>query len=296
MMTFAAALIYWVIVCAWVTVLGTVLYFYINNPKAFGTTRLLLSVVAIDAARNIIENAYFGVYFGAQYGFFPAELIGLLGTPGLLLLPKLFNILAGGLVLSILLLRWLPEAVRERRDSEDRAVQLAHLAAIDGLTGLFNRRHFMGLAETEIDRAHRYGRDFSLLLLDIDRFKSVNDTHGHDIGDKVIIAIAQACEAQLRHSDSVGRFGGEEFAVLLPETRLAEAAAFADRLRQAVAATRVAAPAGELAVTISIGVSAVCAGATATSLIKEADLALYDAKRAGRDRVAVFQEPTAQGI
>ena len=145
-------------------------------------------------------------------------------------------------------------------------------------------------------RSHRYGRDFSLLLLDIDRFKSVNDTHGHDIGDKVIIAIAQACEAQLRHSDSVGRFGGEEFAVLLPETRLAEAAAFADRLRQAVAATRVAAPAGELAVTISIGVSAVCAGATATSLIKEADLALYDAKRAGRDRVAVFQEPTAQGI
>jgi len=112
-MTLAAALIYWVIVALWLTVLVTLVAFYIRNPRIFGTTRLLLAVVAIDTSRNVIENAYFGVYFGGQYGIFPTAVVGVLGQPVLLILPKIVNVVAGSVVLGLLLLRWLPSAVRE---------------------------------------------------------------------------------------------------------------------------------------------------------------------------------------
>jgi signal transduction histidine kinase len=117
-MTFAAALIYWVIVALWLTVLITLAVFYARNPRLFGTTRLLLSVVAIDTSRNIVENIYFGVYFGGQYGIFPAAVVGLLGEPVLLILPKILNVVAGCVVLGLLLLRWLPSAVREHSGLE----------------------------------------------------------------------------------------------------------------------------------------------------------------------------------
>jgi|SRR5580704_4847312 hypothetical protein len=109
-----AALIYWAIVALWLTVLGTVIFFYIRNPKAFGTTRLLLAVLAIDTTRNILENSYFGVYFGAQYGLFPSSMTAVLGQPVLLVLPKIVNVIAGCFVLGLLLLRWLPLAIKER--------------------------------------------------------------------------------------------------------------------------------------------------------------------------------------
>lgn len=117
-MSFLAASIYWAIVAVWFAILGTMLVFYIRDPRAFGATKLLLSVLAIDAARNIVENFYFGIYFGAQYGFFPRELVRLLGNPNLLILPKLVNVIAALLVLSLLLLRWLPTASKERMNAE----------------------------------------------------------------------------------------------------------------------------------------------------------------------------------
>ena len=122
-MSLVAALIYWVIVALWLTVLGTVIFFYVRNPHAFGTTRLLLAVLTIDTFRNIFENVYFGLYFGGRYGIFPSELVDLLGTPFLLIVPKLFNILAGCVVLGLLLMRWLPLAVKEREKADnDRTV------------------------------------------------------------------------------------------------------------------------------------------------------------------------------
>jgi signal transduction histidine kinase len=129
-MPLAAALIYWVIVVLWLTVLATLLVFYARNHRVFGTTRLLLAVVAIDTTRNIVENIYFGVYFGGQYGIFPAGVVDVLGTPYLLIIPKLTNVLAGCVVLSLLLLRWLPSAVREHREAENNAHDARRLAGM----------------------------------------------------------------------------------------------------------------------------------------------------------------------
>jgi signal transduction histidine kinase len=120
-MALAAALIYWVIVVLWLTVLGTVLVFYVRNPRAFGATRLLLAVLAIDVFRNLIENIYFGIYFGGQYGIFPIAVVGILGNPVLLIVPKIINVIAGCVVLGLLLLRWLPSTIMEHKLLERRA-------------------------------------------------------------------------------------------------------------------------------------------------------------------------------
>lgn len=121
-MSLIAALVYWVIIAIWLAVLTTVGVSYLRNRSTFGATRLLLTVLAIDTCRNIVENIYFGLYFGAQYGLFPGAIVGVLGKPGLLIIPKLVNVVAACVVLGLLLLRWLPMAMRERAkaDSEVR--------------------------------------------------------------------------------------------------------------------------------------------------------------------------------
>jgi diguanylate cyclase (GGDEF)-like protein len=166
------------------------------------------------------------------------------------------------------------------------ADEYAELAITDALTGIYNRRHFMTRFESEWNRYLRYGRPLSLLMLDIDLFKSVNDRYGHDVGDRVIVHVARLCEAQTRNSDLVARIGGEEFAILLPESDLEEARVVAERLRGTLAEQPL--PDGEqvIAVTISIGVAqADTAMAGLAELSKRADEALYAAKRGGRNRV-----------
>lgn len=127
-MNMAAAMVYWVIVAVWLTVLGAIVVFYIRNPQAFGATRLLLVVLAIDTFRDIFENVYFGLYFGSQYGVFPAKLAAALGLPILLFMPKLLNVISGCLVLGLLLCRWLPLAVKERGTAQ-RGREIAEQAA-----------------------------------------------------------------------------------------------------------------------------------------------------------------------
>src|SRR5437868_674685 len=122
-MNLAAALIYWVIVVVWLAVLGAVAVAYLRDPRAFGATRLLLAVVAIDTARNIVENLYFGLYFGAQYGLFPGAIVGVLGNPSLLLIPKLINVGAACAVLGLLLMRWLPAALQEKAEADENSRQ-----------------------------------------------------------------------------------------------------------------------------------------------------------------------------
>jgi len=158
----AAALIYWLIVALWAAVFATLVAYYVRNPLTFGTTRLLLAVLAIDTARNIFENIYFGLYFGGQYGLLPVELVTVLGKPAFLIIPKVLNVIAGCVVLGLLLYRWLPSAVSERGRAEQRAQDLENLAAVDGLTGLYNRRHFETLARAELARCQRYVRPLSL--------------------------------------------------------------------------------------------------------------------------------------
>jgi diguanylate cyclase (GGDEF)-like protein len=160
------------------------------------------------------------------------------------------------------------------------------LATTDGLTSVYNRRHFETLARTEWGRFQRYGRPLSLLALDVDNFKAINDHFGHDAGDLVLKAIADDCSLMRRETDIVARTGGEEFVLLLPETTEAAAEVVAERLRKQVEEHLRVFPGEETRLSVSIGV----AGAALDmpnfeAMLKRADEALYEAKRAGRNRV-----------
>jgi diguanylate cyclase (GGDEF)-like protein len=207
------------------------------------------------------------------------------------LFPKIINVVAGTVVLALLLYQWLPEAVREWAKSQQRTRDLEKLAAIDPLTGISNRRQFESLARAELGRSQRYMRPLSLLMIDIDHFKQVNDRFGHEAGDRVLKFLANVLISAKRASDVVGRIGGEEFAILLPETSKEAALVIAERLRQ-LAQTCAPAIAGEkLDVTISIGVAAASIRTSGMeTLCRQADQALYEAKRSGRNRVVAARE------
>jgi diguanylate cyclase (GGDEF)-like protein len=170
------------------------------------------------------------------------------------------------------------------------AAVFERLACLDGLTGLNNRRHFMTLAEMEWSRFRRYGRPLALLMMDIDFFKSVNDRYGHDVGDEVIKTIGNIMQNHKRTSDVVGRIGGEEFALLLPEAASDNAAAVGERFRRLVAECSLDAGIERISVTLSVGVGATHDQTSGIEqMMKEADVALYEAKRSGRNRVCRFE-------
>lgn len=172
------------------------------------------------------------------------------------------------------------------------SAQLERLAQTDTLTGLANRRLFYDRFGQEFRRAHRYGRDLSVLMLDLDHFKRVNDEHGHQFGDVVLRTFGELMGESVRESDLVARYGGEEFVALLAETTQADAALVAEKLRAVAAAEVYRDDSVTQRVTVSIGVAGLIeTGATdEQSLLRAADVALYRAKDAGRDRV-VSAEP-----
>lgn len=182
---------------------------------------------------------------------------------------------------------WAVGTVRDVTERKRAEALLLELATTDGLTGLANRRHFMERGGAELGRARRTGQQVSCIMFDVDHFKKVNDTFGHDAGDAVLKALAKTARETLRGIDVLGRLGGEEFAALLPETGLEAALQAAERLRVAVADMGLVHGGAPLAVTMSLGV-AQAAGAEETldSLLKRADEALYEAKQSGRNRVA----------
>jgi len=170
--------------------------------------------------------------------------------------------------------------------------ELSRAAATDPLTGALNRRSFTDRALAELARAARYDRTTALLIVDADHFKAVNDAHGHGIGDDVLTALSSTLQFALRPSDVFGRIGGEEFAILLPETDLQGALLAAERLRSAAAAVRVSTPTGEVGFTVSIGVADIAPGDIGLKpALDRADAALYQAKAAGRDRVVATPRP-----
>ncbi len=174
-------------------------------------------------------------------------------------------------------------------------LELRLLANTDALTGALSRRAFREEATRALHLAARHRNEISLINLDLDRFKSVNDTYGHAVGDAVLARSVRACLGQLRKSDVIGRLGGEEFAVLLPQTGPRAALDVAERLRLAIAAERHATPEGELTVTASLGVVSAEAGATDVApLLREADAAVYRAKAEGRDRCVMGRSATRE--
>jgi diguanylate cyclase (GGDEF)-like protein len=167
---------------------------------------------------------------------------------------------------------------------------LLQLSNTDPLTGLHNRRYLMDTLAREVERSCRTDIPLSLVMIDIDHFKRVNDTYGHQVGDAVLVAVAALLQGQLRPYDTAARFGGEEFVLVLPSTELAAAGAVAERLRKLTANLSFAKEgAADLGLTISAGVAIVSPGSivNADDLIRQADTALYRAKQDGRNRVAL---------
>jgi diguanylate cyclase (GGDEF)-like protein/PAS domain S-box-containing protein len=183
--------------------------------------------------------------------------------------------------------------VTERREAEDK---LRKLATTDSLTGLYNRRFFMESAEEALERCRRYSHKLSLMMVDIDFFKTVNDLHGHDAGDDVLRGLAEVGLKILRNIDVFGRIGGEEFSVLLPDTGLEGAKQVAERLRSGIETTAMKTRSGALKITVSIGVATYNKNtATLEDLLKAADVGLYAAKEAGRNQVKVQLSPDSGG-
>jgi diguanylate cyclase (GGDEF)-like protein len=171
--------------------------------------------------------------------------------------------------------------------------QLEKLAATDGLTGLANRRQFVALTERELARFRRHFHPVSMLLLDVDNFKAINDRFGHDVGDQMIVHVAMLCDENRRESDIVARVGGEEFAILLPDTVLANSCLVGERLRQSISDRPLKTAGITVPVTVSIGIAEFEPAMTGVSdLMKLADRMLYRAKRAGRNRIASALDKT----
>jgi diguanylate cyclase (GGDEF)-like protein len=166
--------------------------------------------------------------------------------------------------------------------------RVQNLSMRDSLTEAYNHRHSIDLVSNEVQRVGRYQESFSILMVDVDHLKDVNDRHGHPAGDAVLRELAQILKETLRTVDSVGRYGGEEFIAVLPHTSYDEARLTAERLRQKVAARAFRAGPGSVPVTVSVGVATYPSAKvdSANTLIREADLALYRAKQGGRNRVA----------
>ena len=173
---------------------------------------------------------------------------------------------------------------------------LCELSLRDGLTGLPNRRHFMLAVERELDRVARTGEGAALLIIDVDHFKRVNDTHGHPAGDAVLRSVATALAHAVRPMDLAARLGGEEFAVILAEISPGSVRAAAERVRKKISGATTPLPGGDVVrVTASIGGALAPAGerATAEALIALADRYLYEAKKRGRDCVALAEVPSS---
>ena len=163
------------------------------------------------------------------------------------------------------------------------------LANTDPLTGLYNRRGLFEVGKHEIERFHRYGSPLGVILLDIDHFKRVNDQYSHAVGDQVLVAVVEKCRKNIRAVDTFGRYGGEEFALLLPETDFDAAQLLAQRLCDAISETPIETSLGPISITVSIGVTCINRETNGLDmLINRADDAMYAAKRAGRNRVIGF--------
>ena len=183
--------------------------------------------------------------------------------------------------------------ITERKRAEEALEEvkrkLEELATTDDLTGLANRRRFMEVLEAEFRRSRRYGTRLALAMVDVDRFKSFNDAHGHAFGDRVLVEVAKRLVAEARQTDVVARLGGDEFVILMPETSADEAVQAAERIRKAVSKDPISDGEQSVPATVSVGIGTMENGKAGTpeSLLKQADDAMYAAKEAGRNRVCL---------
>jgi len=174
---------------------------------------------------------------------------------------------------------------------DERTARLEHAALLDPLTGLPNRRCVESALRARMEEYDRYGREFGVLFVDIDRFKTVNDEHGHDVGDLVLRMVSRTLAANTRTFDILGRWGGEEFLAVLTNVNPEELATIAERSRMLVRESTLPTPRGGLSVTVSIGGTLVMPGDTVESVVRRADRRMYLSKASGRNCVTVLPAP-----
>lgn len=165
----------------------------------------------------------------------------------------------------------------------DKSNQLTKLAKTDPLTSIYNRRGFFAKAETEFNRSIRYKHPLSILLFDIDNFKKINDTYGHQMGDEILTTFARTVSSLLRESDIFGRYGGDEYIAVLCETDYESAKITAERIRNEIARTAVTCNGNQVNFTVSIGIGSLSDNLTLSEIIKQADIALYESKNKGKN-------------
>ena len=273
------------------------LYYFVALGNLASTEHLLIALFVVLASYLIFPNRFvtmvrLGVFGGIGYVTVVGVFFGL-EEPVLTLLGGVAIANVFGAItahrLHVAKRREYLRLIEQRHLNEElRALNsdLEALATTDSLTGINNRRHFFTLASDELSRAKRYQRPLTALMIDIDRFKLVNDRHGHSGGDKVLRAVVQTCITTLRETDVLGRLGGDEFAILLPET--SDGKDQADRLRRTVERLRTTLDDGtDLTLTVSIGVTSVRPeDESIDEVLARADEAMYQAKQNGRNSVA----------
>jgi diguanylate cyclase len=262
------------------------------NNLATGGTRLFGKGVLAHLAGAGAALLMLGLKFQPESSF----LTVLLCVPFLLTYPLVLGVVMYRL--SIELSRRKDALVLEKRRADEANLTktrvLAELASRDELTGLFNRRHMSELLAQQRMACQRAGDSFAVALVDLDHFKHINDTHGHAAGDSVLRAFAEHAGAAMRGTDTVGRWGGEEFLVIYPRSTAYEAAQGVARLRERVAAAVVTTPGGQaLTFTVSIGLTEHVPPESVEALIERADRAMYQAKSQGRDRVVMLAKAPA---
>lgn len=186
------------------------------------------------------------------------------------------------------------DRTEELRDQNEK---LEKIAIMDSLTQAFTRRYFFDLAEKEIQRAKRYGQLFSVMILDLDHFKDINDSYGHRVGDQVLVSIVRLCQENIRNVDVFARYGGEEFVILMPETDCKVTCTLADRLCALIAETPISLGSLNISVTVSVGVACWDGEQELNfdQLLSRADIALYRAKDNGRNQAVVWKAYAGEG-
>jgi diguanylate cyclase len=251
-------------------------------------TYYLLFAILAPTIMSAEQRGVIGVMVLVNLAAFAViELVGWPAHPDMALLPPLWR---DGLLLSMMLscvliavaMTLLTEAAVAENES-----RLQMLAGTDGLTGLANRRQFLRSLGHESERARREGRQLSVAIVDVDHFKRINDQHGHDIGDQALVHLASHLRALVRPYDVLARIGGEEFALLLPDTHLREAVAVTERFRGTLAGSALLIDGRPSTLTVSVGVAQLGRHESVDDWLRRADQALYSAKHEGRNRVRV---------
>jgi diguanylate cyclase (GGDEF)-like protein len=205
-----------------------------------------------------------------------------------------FDSLGGGLLAGAVALTFLVSARQHvtMHDYGRLAVRYQELASVDGITGVYNRRHFMEAGEAAVARAQRLGQPLVVLMMDVDHFKQINDTHGHSVGDRVLAEMAQACREHVRPDDIVGRYGGDEFVIIITGIAALRAAQIADQLARP-AARSLGRDGKPLTYSASIGIAQCLPGWDLPALLTHADAAMYEAKRAGGGNWRIYEDTQA---